>query len=94
MISPERRFAAKQLHGGRVLASDLGATGDPETEAPGWRRNVRAAISELLPMLEYVGLDVIASGAYDVTPDRQPILGPVRATTGSTSPPASAVTAS
>ena len=77
VISPERRFAAKQLHGGRVLASDLGATGDPETEAPGWRRNVRAVISELLPMLEYVDLDVIASGAYDVTPDRQPILGPL-----------------
>jgi sarcosine oxidase subunit beta len=25
VMSPERRFAAKQLHGGRVLASDLGA---------------------------------------------------------------------
>jgi sarcosine oxidase subunit beta len=34
-------------------------------------------IDELLPVLEYVGLDVIASGAYDVTPDRQPILGPL-----------------
>jgi len=77
VISPERRFAAKQLHGGRVLSSDLGATGDPETDAPGWRRNVRAVVSELLPMLEYVDLDVIASGAYDVTPDRQPILGPL-----------------
>jgi sarcosine oxidase subunit beta len=60
-----------------VLASDLGATGDPESDAPAWRRNVRAVISELLPMLEYVDLDVIASGAYDVTPDRQPILGPL-----------------
>ena len=29
VIAPELRFAAKQLHGGRVLASDLGATGDP-----------------------------------------------------------------
>ena len=77
VISPERRFAAKQLHSGRVLASDLGATGDPETEAPAWRRNVRAAISDLLPILEYVGLDVLVSGAYDVTPDRQPILGPL-----------------
>jgi sarcosine oxidase subunit beta len=77
VISPERRFAAKQLHGGRVLASDLGATGDPEADAPAWRRNIRAVISELLPMLEYVDLDVIASGAYDVTPDRQPILGPL-----------------
>ena len=32
VVSPERRFAAKQLHGGRVLASDLGATG---TRRPG-----------------------------------------------------------
>lgn len=77
VVSAERRFAAKQLQNGRVLASDLGATGDPETEAPVWRRHVRAAIAELLPVLEYVGLDVIASGAYDVTPDRQPILGPL-----------------
>ena len=77
VISPELRFAAKQLHDGRVLASDLGATGDPETEAPAWRRNVRAAISDLLPILEYVGLDVLVSGSYDVTPDRQPILGPL-----------------
>ena len=77
VIAPELRFAAKQLHDGRVLASDLGATGDPETEAPVWRRNVRAAISDLLPILEYVGLDVLVSGSYDVTPDRQPILGPL-----------------
>jgi sarcosine oxidase subunit beta len=77
VVSSERRFAAKQLQNGRVLTSDLGATGDPETEAPVWRRHVRAAIAELLPVLEYVGLDVIASGDYDVTPDRQPILGPL-----------------
>ena len=77
VVSAERRFAAKQLHAGRVLASDLGATGDPATEATAWRRNVRRAIAELLPVLEYVDLDVIASGAYDVTPDRQPILGPI-----------------
>ena len=77
VVAPELRFAAKQLHGGRVLASDLGATGDPETEAPAWRRNVRAAISDLLPILEYVELAVLVSGAYDVTPDRQPILGPL-----------------
>jgi sarcosine oxidase subunit beta len=60
-----------------VLASDLGAAGDPETEAPAWRRNVRAAISDVLPILEYVELAVLVSGAYDVTPDRQPILGPL-----------------
>ena len=77
VVSSEWRFAAKQLQSGRVLASDLGAKGDPAIEAAGWRRNVRAAIRELLPILEYVDLDVVASGAYDVTPDRQPILGPI-----------------
>ena len=77
VISAERRFAAKQLHDGRVLASDLGAAGDPETGAPAWRRNVREVIRDLLPILEYADLDVIASGVYDVTPDRQPILGPL-----------------
>lgn len=77
VVSAERRFAAKQLHNGRVLTSDLGATGDPDTDAPVWRKHVRAAIAELLPALEYVGLDVLASGAYDITPDRQPILGPL-----------------
>ena len=39
---------------------------------PERRRRCRA-----LPILEYVGLDVLVSGAYDVTPDRQPILGPL-----------------
>jgi len=48
-----------------------------QTEATAWRRNVRAAISDLLPILEYVGLDVLVSASYDVTPDRQPILGPL-----------------
>lgn len=77
VVSPERRFAAKQLGNGRVLASDLGATGDPDAQAPVWRANVRAAILELLPVLEYVDFTVLTSGDYDVTPDRQPVLGEV-----------------
>jgi sarcosine oxidase subunit beta len=60
-----------------VLTSDLGASGDPESEAPRWRQNVRSAIEELLPVLEYVDLATVVSGAYDVTPDHQPILGPL-----------------
>ena len=39
------------------------------------RANVRTAMRDLLPILEYVGLDVLVSGACDRTPDRQPILG-------------------
>ena len=41
------------------------------------RANVRTAMRDLLPILEYVGLDVLVSGADDGTPDRQPILGPL-----------------
>jgi sarcosine oxidase subunit beta len=75
VISPERYFAAKQLGNGRVLASDLRATGDPERNEPGWRATVRAASRELLPILEYVDYPILTGGDYDVTPDRQAILG-------------------
>lgn len=42
VVAVERRFAAKQLANGRVLTSDLGAEGDPETEQPKWRQTVEA----------------------------------------------------
>ena len=79
VIAPERHFAAKQLADGSVLASDLGAGG---AERPGenreiWHSNVRRAITELLPILEYVSFPVLVEGFYDVTPDRQPVLGPL-----------------
>ena len=77
VVSAERSFAAKQLGDGRVLASDLAAVGDPVEGAPRWRATIRRVIQELLPALEYVDFAVLASGAYDVTPDRQPVLGPV-----------------
>jgi sarcosine oxidase subunit beta len=75
VVSPERRFAAKQLADGRVLASDLGArAGDVD----GGRSNVRVAFEELLPQLVFVMLPTLISGVYDVTPDHQAILGRVR----------------
>jgi sarcosine oxidase, subunit beta len=77
VVAPELRFAAKQLGDGRVLASDLGAVGDPEEGAARWRAAVREGIRRLVPILEYVDLGILASGRYDVTPDRQPVLGPV-----------------
>lgn len=77
IVAPELRFAAKQLGDGRVLASDLGAVGDPAEGAQRWRAVVRDGIRRLVPVLEYVEFSVLASGAYDVTPDRQPVLGPV-----------------
>ena len=77
VVAPELRFAAKQLGSGRVLASDLGAVGDPAEGAPRWRVAVQDGIRRLVPVLEYVDFNVLASGAYDITPDRQPALGPV-----------------
>jgi sarcosine oxidase subunit beta len=76
VVAPERRFAAKQLGDGRVLASDLGARGD-EAQRERWRANVRAGIEELLPALEFVSFPSLVRGEYDVTPDHQPLLGRV-----------------
>ncbi len=77
VVSVERRFAAKQLANGRLLASDLGARGDPHDGREVWRANVRRAVEELLPQLEFVPLPLLVSGDYDVTPDHQAILGGV-----------------
>lgn len=77
VVSAERGFAAKHLADGRVLASDLAAAGDAAEGAPRWRARVREGVRELLPVLEYVDFPILASGSYDVTPDRQPILGPI-----------------
>jgi sarcosine oxidase subunit beta len=76
VVSAERHFAAKQLAGGRVLASDLSARGD-EGQVNGWRSKIRTAIEELLPVLTYVSFPLLVRGEYDVTPDHQPILGQV-----------------
>jgi sarcosine oxidase subunit beta len=78
VISNERHFAAKQLRDGSVLASDLRASGDPETDKPRWYRHIRQTITELVPILEYVSFPVMVEGFYDVTPDAQPILGPLK----------------
>ena len=78
VISPERHFAAKQLADGRVLASDLAAAGDADAARDGWLRHVRTCIETLLPALEFVSFPLLVEGFYDVTPDRQAILGEVR----------------
>ena len=77
VIAPERHFAAKQLADGSVLASDLGAGARPGEDKEVWHANVRAAIRALLPILDYVSFPVLVEGFYDVTPDRQPVIGPV-----------------
>jgi glycine/D-amino acid oxidase-like deaminating enzyme len=78
VVSPERRFATKQLGDGRLLASDLSARGDATAAADGSRANLRRAFEELLPLLVFVPLPTLVSGSYDVTPDHQAILGRVR----------------
>jgi sarcosine oxidase, subunit beta len=77
VVASDRRFATKQHADGRVLASDLGAVGDPAEHREAWRQNVRAAVEEVFPLLEYVSLPLLVGGVYDVTPDRQAIVGPV-----------------
>ena len=76
VVAVDRRFAAKQLADGRVLASDLSAiTAHDDAEA--MRRHVRQAAVELFPRFEYVALPLLVHGVYDVTPDRQAMVGPV-----------------
>lgn len=77
VVAPERGFAAKQLADGRVLASDLTARGDEPDDRERWRASIRAASESLLPRLEHVSYPLLVRGAYDVTPDHQPILGRV-----------------
>ena len=77
VVSAERRFAAKQLADGRVLASDLSAVAETDERAPEWRAAIRRSVRELLPVLEHVDFSVLVHGVYDVTPDRQAIVGPV-----------------
>ncbi len=77
VVVGERSFAAKHLANGRILASDLAASGDATQHRERWRATVARGIDELLPALSYVSFPLLASGMYDVTPDHQPIVGPV-----------------
>jgi sarcosine oxidase subunit beta len=77
VVAVDRRFAAKQLADGRVLASDLGSTDADDGDAETMRRDVRQAAVDLFPRFEYVALPLLVRGVYDVTPDRQAIVGPV-----------------
>ena len=77
VIAVDRRFAAKQLADGRVLASDLGATDADAGNAEALRDRVRRAMVDLFPRFEYLGLPLLVGGLYDMTPDRQAIVGPV-----------------
>lgn len=82
LVAAERRFAAKQLANGRVLAGDLGASGDSAADAERWRATVRAGVEELAPILSFVDFDLLIDGVYDLTPDHGEILGPVEGLPG------------
>ncbi|MES1246710.1 MAG: FAD-binding oxidoreductase [Actinomycetota bacterium] len=73
-IAVDLGLAAKHLADGRVLASDLHAAGDPDGNQAEWRRRIRQTVADVVPILEYVSLPIIASGYYDMTPDGQPIV--------------------
>lgn len=85
VVSAERHFAAKHLTDGAVLASDLRDDdtlaaaiehdGDPAADKAARYAHIRATITELVPILEYVSFPVMVEGFYDVTPDRNPVLG-------------------
>ncbi|MHB1242149.1 MAG: NAD(P)/FAD-dependent oxidoreductase [Gaiellaceae bacterium] len=77
VVSAERRFAAKHLADGRVLASDLGARGDAGADERLWRDHIRRTIADLTPRLELVSFPILVEGFYDVTPDHQALLGTV-----------------
>jgi sarcosine oxidase, subunit beta len=77
VVAVDRRFAAKQLADGRVLASDLGAIRAEGQDADALRSRVRQLAVDLFPRFEYVALPLFVHGVYDVTPDRQAIVGPV-----------------
>jgi sarcosine oxidase subunit beta len=76
VVVPELRFAAKQLADGRVLASDLAARGDASARDE-WRTTIRHAVDRIVPLLSFVSYPTLVRGVYDVTPDHQPVLGPV-----------------
>jgi len=77
VIAIDRGLAAKQLADGRLLASDLRASGDPAAEADRWRTNVRSGLERLLPALAADALPTLVQGIYDMTPDAQPIVDEV-----------------
>lgn len=77
VVALDRQFAAKQLADGRLLASDLSATGEDDGGPDAWKVRVREHADTLLPRLQFVTFPLLVEGFYDMTPDGQPILGPV-----------------
>ncbi len=73
VIAVDRGLAAKQLADGRLLTSDLTASGDPEEGQSRWLARIAEQLGLLLPALD-VPLPTMRSGVYDLTPDAQPVI--------------------
>ena len=73
VIAVDRGIAAKQLADGRLLASDLHATGDSVAGQNAWRARILEQLATLLPDIQ-VSLPSLTTGVYDLTPDAQPVI--------------------
>ncbi|UPK76326.1 FAD-binding oxidoreductase [Nocardioidaceae bacterium SCSIO 66511] len=82
VVFADEHFAVKHLADGSVLASNLSHGHDGSPDETAWRKEVTQTARRLVPLLEHVRYPVLVEGTYDVTPDQQPILGPVPGATG------------
>lgn len=82
VVFVDEHFAVKHLADGSVLASKLTHGQDGPSDEAAWRRDVTGTARRLIPLLEHVRYPVLVEGTYDVTPDQQPVLGPVPAAAG------------
>jgi sarcosine oxidase subunit beta len=73
VVAIDRGIALKQLADGRLLASDLRATGDPTREEDRWRARISENLVKLLPDTP-TSFPTMVRGTYDMTPDAQPII--------------------
>jgi sarcosine oxidase subunit beta len=78
VISNEREFAVKQMSNGQFLTSYLGAGRHGREQTPeAWKARISEVAEELIPALLDVSLTHMVKGYYDMTPDSQPIVGPI-----------------
>jgi len=78
LVFQDEHVAVKHLADGSVLASDLRNGVDGQEDEAGWRRTLTATARRLVPLLEHVRYPVMVRGVYDVTPDAQLVVGPIR----------------
>ncbi len=75
VVAAERAFAGKQLTSGVFYLGWLHET--PDTDDLTFMEEALRAGSTLVPLLAELPARRVLAGAYDTTPDRRPLLGPV-----------------